>query len=72
MGSSPSPALRVEEETGLGQRDWERSWILNSEGVKGLRPNSGQGKRGPTVGSRAEPPCQALVLLWGSPLSTQM
>lgn len=44
----------MEEETGLGSRDWKSSWVLNNRDVEELRLNSGKGKRGHVSGEREE------------------
>lgn len=44
----------MEEETGLGSRDWKSSWILNNKDVEELRMNSGKGKRGHVSGEQEE------------------
>lgn len=44
----------MEEETGLGSRDWKSSWILNNKDVEELRLNGGKGKRGHVSGEQEE------------------
>jgi len=49
----------VEEETGLGSRGWNCSWILNNRDVEELRLKSGKGKggeEGMSAGSRRRKP----------------
>lgn len=44
----------MEEETGLGSKDWKSSWILNNMVVEELRLNTGKGKRGYISGEQEE------------------